>query len=201
MLIYLHGFNSSPASTKARLLGAVMAERGLEDHYRCPELSHRPAEAIRLVKAAIAELQPRPITLIGSSLGGYYATWLAETYGLRAVLINPAVRPHQDLRAFLGAQQNLYTGERYTLTEDHLSEWAGLFVRRVTPSRYLLLVETGDEVLDYREAVERYAGAKQVVVPGGDHSLKSFAAHVGLILEFAGLDTLNRPGAGQGGSV
>jgi predicted esterase YcpF (UPF0227 family) len=98
------------------------------------------------------------VTLVGSSLGGFYATWLAEKHGLKAVLINPAVHPHRDLRVFLGVQQNLHTGEKYELTESHLAQWEQLFVPAITPTRYLLLVETGDELLDYREAVGNTPG-------------------------------------------
>ena len=126
---------------------------------------------------------------VGSSLGGFYATHLAEKHGARAVLVNPAVDPHAGLRAYLGAQQNLYTGELYELTEAHLEDWKRLYVPRITPARYLLIVETGDEVLDYRRAVERYAGAEQIVVEGGDHSLQSFPRHLERIAEF---------GAGRG---
>ncbi len=196
MLIYLHGFNSSPASRKAQLLERALVDRGLEDHYCCPALPHLPAEALALVEAEIAKARRGAITLIGSSLGGYYATWLAEKHGCTAVLINPAVYPHRDLRAYLGLQRNLYTGEQYDITEDHLCAWAELFVPRVTPSRYLLLVETGDELLDYREAVDRYAGARQVVVRGGDHTLQSFPVHIPLILDFAGLGAKAQPSPG-----
>jgi len=186
VLIYLHGFNSSPASHKAQMLGRAMVDRGLGKHFLCPALPHRPGEALGAIEAAVANEPPHSITFVGSSLGGYYATWLAEKHDLRAVLINPAVHPYRDLRAFLGAQQNLYTQENYELTEDHLSGWADLFVRTVTPSRYLLLVETGDELLDYREAVRKYAGAEQVVVQGGDHALQSFPLYIALILDIAG---------------
>jgi predicted esterase YcpF (UPF0227 family) len=112
--------------------------------------------------------------LVGSSLGGFYATYLADKHDLKAVLLNPAIEPHTGLRPYLGPQKNLYTGEPYELTEAHLRQWEALVVPRITPSRYLLLVETGDEVLDYRAAVARYAGCEQVVVKGGDHSLQSF---------------------------
>lgn len=193
MLIYLHGFNSSPASRKAQVLARVMADRGLGDHYSCPALPHRPMEAVASAETVMAKTPHGAITFIGSSLGGYYATWLAEKHCLRAVLINPAVHPHRDLRAYLGVQQNLYTGEKYDLTEDHLCAWEDLFVPTVTPSRYLLLVETGDEVLDYREAVDRYAGATQVVVSGGDHTLQGFPEYIPLILDFAGLGTSRQP--------
>lgn len=187
MLIYLHGFNSSPQSKKARELGRSMANHGLEGQFACPALPHEPGRAIEAVNAELKRAGPRPVVLVGSSLGGFYATWFAETYALRAVLINPAVQPHRDLRPLLGPQRNLYTGEPYELTAADLADWASLMVGEITPSRYLLLVETGDEVLDYRESVERYAGAEQVVVSGGDHTFASFPALVSRILTFAGL--------------
>ncbi len=127
------------------------------------------------------------ITLIGSSLGGYYATFLAEKHGLKAVLINPAVLPDRDLEQFLGPQRNLYTGEPYELTPAHLAEMRALSVPRITrPERYYLLVQTGDEVLDYREAVRYYAGAKQCVIEGGDHGFHDFEREIPEILRFAG---------------
>lgn len=160
-----------------------MAQRGLAAHYACPALPPLAPDAMR----EIQRLRPgKDVCFVGSSLGGFYATYLAERLGGRAVLINPALDPHIGLRAYLGPQRNLHTGEPYELTEAHLQEWEKLYVPRITPQRYLLLVETGDEVLDYRRAVERYAGADQVVIPGGDHSLQSFPRHLPRILEFAG---------------
>ena len=183
-VIYLHGFNSSPQSHKAQEMMRYMDARGLGDRFVCPALPHRPREAIALVEAAIAT---RPgATLVGSSLGGFYATYLAEKHGMRAVLLNPAVHPQADLESYLGTQRNLYTGAEYELTREHLDDWRSLAVASVHPERYLLIVETGDEVLDYRDAVRKYAGARQVVVEGGNHALASFAEHLPLILEFAG---------------
>jgi predicted esterase YcpF (UPF0227 family) len=192
MLIYLHGFNSSPESVKARLLGGVLAQAGLGERYACPALPHLPAEAIETIELAMAGRPKDDICLLGSSLGGFYATHLAEKHGVRAVLINPAVNPHIGLRANLGPQQNLYSGERYELSEEHLRQWERLDVPAVSPERYLLLVETDDEVLDYRVAVRKYRGAKQVVVQGGDHSLRSFPEQIPLILEFAGFPPVAR---------
>jgi predicted esterase YcpF (UPF0227 family) len=183
-IVYLHGFNSAPQSHKARTMAAYMAERGLGDRFACPALPHRPEGAIATVEEALARWADA--TLVGSSLGGFYATHLAEKHGRRAVLINPAVRPQQDLESFLGVQRNLYTGKSYELTRAHIDAWRALDAPVTQPERYLLLVETGDEVLDYREAVRKYAGARQVVVPGGDHTLQSFPQHLPLILEFAG---------------
>ena len=158
-----------------------MAEHGLAHEYACPALPPLARDAISAVDGTLT----RGDCLLGSSLGGFYATYLAEKHDLKAVLINPATDPHVGLRAYLGPQKNLHTGEPYHLTEGHLQEWEKLYVPRITPRRYLLIVETGDEVLDYRKAVERYAGAEQVVVPGGDHSLQSFARHLPRILEFS----------------
>jgi predicted esterase YcpF (UPF0227 family) len=186
MIVYLHGFNSTPASRKARQTEEYLASLGLHDAFRCPQLPHRAEEAIEVAEAVIAGARA-PVTLVGSSLGGFYATWLAERHDLRAVLLNPACYPHRDLAALLGPQRNLYSGETYRLTEAHLDGWARLFVQAPTPSRYLLVVETGDELLDYREAVARYAGAEQLVVEGGDHMLQSFVRHLPRIVRFAGL--------------
>ena len=183
MIVYLHGFNSSPQSHKAQLLGRYLAERGLADRYACPALPPLASEAL----ARIEPLLEPGSCLVGSSLGGYYATWLAEKHDLKAALVNPAIEPHVGLRAYLGPQQNLYTGERYELTEAHLRAWQAIYAPRVTPGRYLLLVETGDEVLDHRKALERYAGCEQVLVEGGDHSLQSFPQHLPRLLRFAGL--------------
>jgi hypothetical protein len=187
VIVYLHGFNSSPQSHKAQAMARYLAARGLSAHYACPALPPLASEAIAAVEALLAQQPGARFCFAGSSLGGYYATYLAEKHGARAVLLNPAIEPHVGLRAYLGEQRNLHTGEPYQLTEAHLRGWAQLWVPRVTPARYLLIVETGDEVLDYRRAVARYAGAEQIVVPGGDHSLQSFERHLPRIVEFAGL--------------
>ncbi len=183
MILYLHGFNSSPQSHKAQVLGRYLAERGLGQRYACPALPPFASEAVREIERS---LPAGPVCFVGSSLGGFYATYLAEKHDLKAVLINPAVEPHAGLRAYLGPQKNLHTGEPYQLTEAHLRDWERLVVPRVTPSRYLLLVETADEVLDYRQALRRYAGCQQIVVEGGDHSMRTFPQHLPRILEFAG---------------
>ena len=187
MLIYLHGFNSSPGSHKAQVLKRYLEERGLGAQYSCPALPHLPERAVAEIEAVIARYPRAAVTLVGSSLGGFYATYLAERHGLRAVLINPAVYPQRGLRSFLGVQRNLYTGEEYELTEEHLQQLHRLYQPVIDARRYVLLVETQDEVLDYREAVSKYAGARQIVVEGGDHSLKGFPEHIPLILEFAQL--------------
>jgi predicted esterase YcpF (UPF0227 family) len=123
---------------------------------------------------------------VGSSLGGYYATYLAEKHDLRAILINPAVVPHETLARSVGMQTNVYTGETFEFTPEHLAELEQLNVLQFSrPERFWLLVETGDEVLDYRQAVQKYAGARQTVIEGGDHSFQHFPDYLDAIVEFA----------------
>ena len=185
MLIYIHGFNSAPGSFKARLVGARMHALRREREYAVPALPHRPAEAMALL-CDLVEQHPGS-ALIGSSLGGYYATWLAERYALNVVLVNPAVRPHELLSGSLGPQKNLYTGAEYELTAQHIDELRALDVAAVTPGRYFLLTRSGDEVLDYRLAVEKYRGAQQWVIPGGDHGFGDFENYLDVVLAFCGV--------------
>jgi predicted esterase YcpF (UPF0227 family) len=183
MLIYIHGFNSSPASVKARLLRERLEALGRGVEFSAPTLPHRPAEAAAALDALI--VRHPGARVVGSSLGGYYATWLAEKHGVSAVLVNPAVRPYELLRPALGVQKNLHTGKEYEFTERHLAELAALEVPAITrPERYLLMVETGDEVLDYTQAVARYRGCRQLVIEGGDHGFSDFGLHLDTVLEF-----------------
>jgi predicted esterase YcpF (UPF0227 family) len=187
VIVYLHGFNSSPASHKAQVLKSYMEGRGLGAQYACPALPDTPAEAVAAIERTLGGHDPRTVTLLGSSLGGYYATYFVEKHGHRAVLINPAITPHIGLRAYLGAQKNLYTGQPYELTRAHLEGWRRLLVERIDPEKYLLLLETGDAVLDWREAARKYEGARMVVRDGGDHTLQCFPEMIPRILAFAGL--------------
>ncbi|HEY9146314.1 MAG TPA: YqiA/YcfP family alpha/beta fold hydrolase [Thiobacillus sp.] len=185
MIVYLHGFNSSPASGKARQLGEYMAGLGQQADYHCPALPNSPREAIAHVEAELARRHPESVTLIGSSLGGFYATYLAEKHGWKAVLVNPAVHAHQLMSGALGPQTNWHSGEKWELTEAHLAELAALDVPAISrPERYLLLAQTGDAVLDYRDAVAYYAGATQIIEDGGDHGFAGFERHFQTILDF-----------------
>ena len=188
MILYLHGFNSGPASHKAGLLKAYMEARGQGHRFVCPALPHRPDDAARAIGAALAGSDPSRLTFVGSSLGGYYATWFTESLGARAVLINPSIRPYAGLETMLGMQKNLYTGEEYELTRAHLDGWRSLEVERIDPERYLVLLETGDEVLDWRQAARKYEGARMAIRDGGDHTLQSFPEHLPRVLRFAGLE-------------
>ena len=193
VLLYLHGFRSSPASVKARQLAAAVdllpAER--RPRLEIPALTIGPAEAMATVADRIESSVDAPrevLTIIGSSLGGFYATHLAERFGTRAVLVNPAIRPYDDLQPYAGPQTNLYTGATFEVTQAHFAELRSLAVARITdPERYWLMVQTGDEVLDYREAIAFYAGAFQYVQGGGDHSFQRFDEQLPAIFRFAGV--------------
>jgi predicted esterase YcpF (UPF0227 family) len=185
LILYLHGFCSSPASWKSQVLAKEMARRGMAAQFLCPQLSPVPDEAVASVSRLI-EQADGPVTLIGSSLGGHYANYLAEKYDLKAVLINPATVDRLDLAKFVGDHANFNTGEKFTFTTEH----AGQLKAQVTkPSveRYWLLLERGDEVLDYRQAVSFYSGARQLIFDGGNHSFSRFPEVLSDIVRFAGL--------------
>ncbi len=169
-LLYLHGFTSAPQSKKAQALRARMAERGIGERFVCPQLPPSPRAAIALAEAIIADAA-KPVMLVGSSLGGYYATYLAQRHGLKAVLVNPAVVAHIQLADYVGRHANLYTGEEFDFRPAHIDELRALEVPVLShPENFWLLVETGDQTLDYRQAVAKYRGARQTVLAGGDHS-------------------------------
>lgn len=189
-IVYLHGFRSSPASLKARQLRAAVDELPLATRPRLhvPALDDGPAQAMASILALARDAAKEALTFVGSSLGGYYATYAAEKTGARAVVVNPAVRPYDDLAPYRGWQTNLYTGVRFEVTERHFDELRALRVATIRrPDRYLLLVQSGDELLDYRVAVAFYAGAWQSVEGGGDHGFAGFDRHVPTILRFGGV--------------
>jgi predicted esterase YcpF (UPF0227 family) len=192
-IVYLHGFGSSPASVKARALVDFVAAlpATLRPRLHVPLLQFAPRHAVAAVADWVRGEVPSPertLTFVGSSLGGFYATHLAQRLGTRAVLINPAIRPYDDLAQYAGTQTNLHTGEAFEVTPAHFAELAALAVARITrPERYFLMVQTGDEVLDWREAVAYYGGAHQFVQGGGDHGFQRFDAQIPPLLRFAGV--------------
>lgn len=186
LFIYIHGFNSSPSSVKARLLSAYLKTHA--DQGRCvvPALSHWPTEAIAQIEALIAAEQGKPVVLVGSSLGGFYSLYLTEKHSnCTSVLVNPAIYPYRLLAEWLGDNHNIYTHEAYTLTRDHLHQLEALAVGELSdPSRYLLLSQTADETLDYREGVEFLQGAPQFIQPGGSHGFDRFEDLIPSIIRF-----------------
>ncbi len=189
MLVYLHGFRSSPDSFKARLLAERMHALGCGDQFACPQLPVSPREAVALVEQRFAP--GAGDVLIGSSLGGCYATWLAERHGCRAVLLNPATRPAAGLARYVGTQPMFHdASQSIELRPEHLDELRALEVARITRAeRYFLVAATGDELLDWREMVAAYPGARQKVIQGSDHGLSDFADYLDEVLGFAGVIT------------
>lgn len=185
-LLYVHGFNSSPASIKARQVARLFEALGLGRRLLVPALHHDPRRAIEQLEAAIAQLG-RPV-LMGSSLGGYYSTFLAERHDLRAVLLNPAVRVYRLAQDKVGTQQHYPSGESWELTAEHLAAFKALDVAAPTASRYQVWLQTGDETLDYRDAEVHYQGSELHVLPGGDHGFADFARYLPAMLAFAGFD-------------
>jgi predicted esterase YcpF (UPF0227 family) len=185
MILYLHGFRSSPKSFKARVVHERMAALGRGNELICPQLPASPKAAIELALLLAARHAPDKLAIVGSSLGGFYATWLAERLGCRAVLLNPAVNPLKDLDKHVGVTTAYHSDEPFEFKREYVDELADLRVARITrPERYFLVAATGDEVLDYRDMVAHYEGARQHVIEGGDHAISDFPRYVDEVLAF-----------------
>lgn len=184
-LLYLHGFRSSPRSTKAQ----QMAARVARDHPRvtwcCPQLPPSPAAAWALIEQTVADWPREAMAVVGSSLGGFYATRLAALTGCRAVLLNPAVDPARDLAAHIGEQTAWHDPtQRFFYRPEYGQELRELVVGALPdPARVLLVAATGDEVLDWREMVARYPGSPHLIVSGSDHALSDFTDHLDAIID------------------
>jgi predicted esterase YcpF (UPF0227 family) len=187
-VIYLHGFRSSPLSDKAQRLAERATERGRV--CLCPQLPVSGKEAIALVSPLI-EASSAPVTLVGSSLGGCYATWLGERYPAKVaalVLVNPAIVGKLKLERYLGTQTHFHSGETFEFTEQHIAELRALDVpQQAHPERTWLLLEKGDQTLNYRDALARYPLAKQTVLEDGNHSFSRWADYLDAVMDFAPL--------------
>ncbi|MBV7300389.1 esterase YqiA [Enterovibrio paralichthyis] len=189
MLLYIHGFNSSPLSVKAQQMRDWCETHRPDIKVEVPGLACYPAQAAVQLETLVEKYRrDYRIGLVGSSLGGYFSTWLNARYGFRAVLVNPAVRPYDLLVDYLGPQQNPYTGEKYLLEPHHMAELKALDVGTISkPDTLWLLQQEGDEVLDYRQAVAKYLGCKQTVEACGDHAFVGFDRYPAEIIQFLGL--------------
>jgi predicted esterase YcpF (UPF0227 family) len=198
MILYCHGFRSSPFSFKAQILSARLAQLGRAHEWCCPQLDVSPRRAIAQLSEIIQNAN-QPIYLIGSSLGGFYATYLLEQFSrasaknitcgqnlsISAVLLNPAVNPQRDLAQHLGTQTVYHSNESVTVKAEHIAELQALHTSRIQqPKDYFLIATTGDEVLDYREAQALYAGAQQKIIQGSDHGISEFADYVDDVIAF-----------------
>lgn len=196
-IIYVHGFNSSPGSFKALQLKAFVEQNQLDLQYHAPMLSHWPEQAMASLQELLTSIKAQDqaagkitrILLVGSSLGGFYSTYLMARYpGLKAVLINPAVFPQELLPAYLGLNENLYTGEQYELTQDHMQQLRKLHMAEPACCQNIkVLLQTNDEVLDYHRAENYYCQADVQTIEGGDHGFQNFEQHFTMMLDFAGI--------------
>ncbi|MBF6615331.1 YqiA/YcfP family alpha/beta fold hydrolase [Pollutimonas thiosulfatoxidans] len=193
MILYLHGFRSSPKSHKAALMAQAMQERGLADQWRCPQLPASPARAMalanHLIEQAIRDqgLAPnKDLVIMGSSLGGYYATCLAEDWRCRAVLLNPVVHAARDLATQVGEHSMYHSDDLFTFLPEYVDELAEMAVGRPAhPERYYLLAAKGDEVLDWQEMADWFDGCQGRILEGGDHGLTDFEQWLPDVLAFA----------------
>lgn len=184
-IIYLHGFNSSPQSKKAALLADAVSLRD-DIELVVPALPFEPMSAISTIQRCMEATAHEQVALIGSSLGGFYALYIAEKYHCRATLINPAIRPYELLADYLGKNINMYTGEQYVFTTAHISQLQDIEIQKIKfPQNYLVLLQTGDEILDYRQAVEKFNNSYVSVAQGGNHSFDGFEKVINDIIEFS----------------
>ena len=193
-LLYLHGFRSSPGSAKARLTAAWVARHHPQVQWWCPQLPPSPREAIEMLDAGIANWPAASAGVIGSSLGGYYATAIAERHGWRAVLLNPAVEPARDLARHIGETTVWRSDERFYFRAEYIAELRAIDPGALTGlQRYFAIIAKGDEVLSWVEMTRRYAGARTRLLEGGDHALTGFEGHLPAVLGWFGLAAQTMP--------
>lgn len=185
-LLYLHGFRSSPKSFKAQRMHAWMAAHRPDVAWCCPQLPPSPAAAWALIQGLIADWPRDTMAVVGSSLGGFYATAVAEATGCRALLLNPAVDPARDLAAYIGEQTAFHTPEeRFFFRPEFIGELRALTVPAITrPDRYGAVIAKGDEVLSWQEMTGRYPGARVKLLDGSDHAIADFDDHLPFVLDF-----------------
>lgn len=188
LFVYLHGFKSSPNSNKAQLTKTAIEQRiqlGEQITWYCPQLPASPREAIKMVHDHIGGQTFSTLSLMGSSLGGYYATHLAEQFPSKVSLLNPAIEPARDLEKYIGEQKSWHQDEVFHFLPEYIQELQDIYVKDITQAeRYFLLAAKGDEVLDWREMVSKYTGAHQLILEGGDHAISNYPNHLNQLMDF-----------------
>jgi predicted esterase YcpF (UPF0227 family) len=188
-LLYLHGFRSSPRSTKARMVATRVAGDHPEVTWWCPQLPPSPKAAMQLVMDGIAGWPKADIGVIGSSLGGFYATYVAQVCDCRAVVLNPAVNPARDLAGYIGEQTSWHDPQEHFFFEPQfVDELRALHAGKLRdPAKFLAIIAKGDELLDWREMTQRYEGCRIKLLEGSDHALSDFDSHIAETLQFLSL--------------
>jgi predicted esterase YcpF (UPF0227 family) len=185
-VLYLHGFRSSPQSAKASRLATLFDQIYPDVHWWCPQLPPSPLEASKLITKETAEWPKESMAVIGSSLGGFYATWFAHLYDCKAVLINPAIDPARDLVKYIGDHSVWHDpNERIYFDSAYIEELRNLYVSEFkNPQKVFALIAKGDEVLDWREMTGRYPKCPQLVLEGSDHGVSDFEQHLPRLMQF-----------------
>ena len=188
LLVYLHGFRSSPRSSKAVMTGqAVRALNNKDERYEwyCPQLLASPKESMNMVTQYIDASKADKVVVVGSSLGGFYTNYLAEKYDCIGIALNPAVRAARELEPHVGMMTAYHSDEPFDFRAEYIDELKALQVETITrPERYFLIAAKGDELLDWQEMVDFYTGAKQLVLEGSDHGISNYSDHLPAVIGF-----------------
>ena len=188
LIVYLHGFRSSPFSMKAKITHRAILDlkgEGVDVEWYCPQLPPSPKEAMAMMVTHIKSQNYERLSIIGSSLGGYYATYLAELFSAQATLLNPAIEPARDLEGYIGELKAWHSDEAFHFKPEYIQELNDLYIKNITkPNRYYLIAAKGDEVLDWQEMVAKYPGAQQLVLEGGDHAISNYLELLPTVLSF-----------------
>jgi predicted esterase YcpF (UPF0227 family) len=185
-LLYLHGFRSSPQSNKARQFAARVAAQHPAVTWSCPQLPPSPRDAMALLMKGIENWPHQRMGVVGSSLGGFYATHIAQATGCKAVLLNPAIDPARDLARYVGEHGTWHDpAQRFVFEPAFVDQLRALECGPISePTRYFAVIAKGDEVLDWREMTARYPGARGKLLEGSDHALSDFDDHIEEVFSF-----------------
>jgi hypothetical protein len=188
LLVYLHGFRSSPNSTKAVMTGEAVKALSTSEHsyeWYCPQLQASPGQSMDMVVQHIDQSKADRIVIIGSSLGGFYTNYLAEKYQCKGIVLNPAVYAARELEPHVGMMTAYDSEEPFDFKAEYIDELRALQVERITdPKRYFLIAAKGDELLDWKEMVAFYPGSKQLILEGSDHGIADYATHLPAVIDF-----------------
>lgn len=188
LLVYLHGFRSSPNSTKAVMTGEAVKALSTSEHsyeWYCPQLLASPGKSMDMVVQHIDQSKADRIVIIGSSLGGFYTNYLAEKYQCKGIVLNPAVYAARELEPHVGMMTAYDSEEPFDFKAEYIDELRALQAERITdPKRYFLIAAKGDELLDWKEMVAFYPGSKQLILEGSDHGIADYATHLPAVIDF-----------------